>query len=83
MIPTFPYTRKEYRKDYFKKYEFTHDEYNDIYIWPNYKDLIPTTINKDGYIIYKANQCDCENYPFIEQCTKSKYKQVLRHVWEK
>lgn len=53
MIPDFPYTRKGYRKDYFKKYEYTYDEYNDIYICANEKDLIPTGINKDGYIIYK------------------------------
>ena len=82
MIPAFPYTRKGYRKDYFKKYEFTYDEYNDIYICPNEKDLIPTGINKDGYIIYKADQHDCLNCPFKGQCTKSKYKQILRHVWE-
>ena len=42
MIPAFPYTRKGYRKGYLKKYEFTYDEYNDIYICPNEKDLIPT-----------------------------------------
>ena len=82
MIPTFPYTRKGYRKDYFKKYEFYYDEYNDIYICPNEKDLIPTGINKDGYIIYKADKCDCEKCPFKMQCTKGKYKQILRHVWE-
>ena len=82
LIPCFPYTRKGYRKDYLKKYEFVYDEYNDIYICPNYKDLIPTGINKDGYIIYKANSKDCSNCPFKDKCTKSKYKQVLRHVWE-
>ena len=82
MIPAFPYTRKGYRKDYFKKYEFYYDEYNDIYICPNEKDLIPTGINKDGYIIYKADKCDCEKCPFKKQCTKGKYKQILRHVWE-
>ena len=83
MIPAFPYTRLGYRKGYFKKYEFTYDEYNDIYICPNEKDLIPTgKINKDGYVIYKANPCDCTNCPFKEKCTKSKYKQILRHVWE-
>lgn len=82
MIPAFPYTRLGYRKGYFKKYEFVYDEYNDIYICPNEKDLIKTGINKDGYIIYKANECDCKNCPFKNQCTKSKYKQVLRHIWE-
>ena len=83
MIPAFPYSRLGYKKGYFKKYEFTYDEHNDIYICPNEKDLIPTNkINKDGYITYKANQEDCSNCPFKEQCTKSKYKQILRHVWE-
>ena len=83
MIPAFPYTRKGYRKDYIKKYEFTYDEYNDIYICPNEKDLIPTgRIDKNGYIVYKADEHDCSNCPFKEQCTKSKYKQIIRHVWE-
>ena len=83
MIPAFPYTRLGYRKGYFKKYEFVYDEYNDIYICPNEKNLIPTgNINKGSYIVYKANPCDCAICPFKEQCTKSKYKQVLRHVWE-
>ena len=83
MIPSFPYTRKGYRKGYLKKYEFVYDEYNDIYICPNEKDLIPTgKINKNGYITYKANEGDCKNCPFKKQCTKSKYKQILRHVWE-
>ena len=82
MIPAFPYTRKGYKQGYFKKYEFVYDEYNDIYICPNEKDLIPTGINKNGYIIYKADSKDCEKCPFKEQCTKGKYKQVLRHIWE-
>lgn len=83
MIPAMPYTRKGYRKDYFKKYEFIYDEYNDIYICPNEKDLIPISrIDKNGYIIYKSDSKDCMNCPFKEKCTKSKYKQILRHVWE-
>ena len=83
MIPSMPYTRKGYRKGYFKKYEFVYDEYNDIYICPNEKDLIPTgSIDKNGYIAYKANSKDCLNCPLKGQCTKSKNKQILRHVWE-
>ena len=82
IIPAFPYTRKGYKKEYFKKYEYVYDEYNDIYICPNEKDLIPTSINKDGYMIYKADKKDCTNCPFKEKCTKGTYKQVLRHVWE-
>lgn len=83
MIPAMPYTRKGYRKDYFKKYEFTYDEYNDIYICPNEKDLIPTgRIDKNGYIVYKADVHECSLCPLKKQCTKSKCKQILRHVWE-
>ena len=82
MIPTFPYTRKGYRKGYMKKHEYIYDEYNDIYICPNMKDLIPTSISKDGYISYKADKKDCCTCPLKEKCTKGKYKQILRHVWE-
>ena len=82
MIPTFPYTRKGYRKGYMKKHEYVYDEYNDIYICPNMKDLIPTSISKDGYISYKADKKDCCTCPLKEKCTKGKYKQILRHVWE-
>ena len=83
MIPAFPYTRKGYRKGYFKKYEFIYDEYNNIYICPNEKDLIPTgRIDKNGYMVYKTDEHDCSKCPFKGQCTKSKYKQILRHIWE-
>ncbi len=82
LIPAFPYSRLGYRKNMFKKYEFVYDEYNDIYICPNEKDLIPSSITKDGYKIYKSDKKDCANCPFKEKCTKSPYKQVLRHIWE-
>ena len=83
MIPSLPYSRLGYRKGMFKKWEFTYDEFNDIYICPNEKDLIPTgTYDKNGYMAYKADKNDCCNCPFKNQCTKSKYKQILRHVWE-
>ena len=83
IIPSLPYSRLGYRKGMFKKWEFTYDEFNDIYICPNEKDLIPTgTYDKNGYMAYKADKNDCCNCPFKSQCTKSKYKQILRHVWE-
>ena len=56
------------------------NEFNDIYICPNGKDLISNNkYNKVGYKIYKADKCDCKDCPFKEQCTKSTYKQILRH----
>lgn len=80
--PLFPYKRPMTKDGYFKKYEYTFDEYNDIYICPNEKDLIKTGINKDGYFIYKASQNDCLNCPFKDKCTKTKSKTILRHIWE-
>lgn len=83
MIPSLPYSRLGYRKEMFKKWEFVYDEYNDIYICPNEKDLIPTgNYDKNGYMAYKADKSDCLNCPFKDKCTKSKYKQILRHIWE-
>ena len=83
MIPALPYSRLGYKKGYFKKYEFVYDEHNDIYICLNEKDLISNNkYNKDGYKIYKADCNDRNNCPFKKQCTMSKYKQILRHVWE-
>ena len=56
---------------------------NNNYICPNEKDLIPTgRIDKNGYMVYKADEHDCSKCPFKEKCTKNKYKQILRHVWE-
>lgn len=83
MIPALPYSRLGYKKGYFKKYEFIYDDHNDIYICPNGKDLISNNkYNKDGYKIYKADKYDCSVCPFKDKCTKSNYKQILRHVWE-
>lgn len=82
LIPLFPYKRPMTKEGYFKKYEYIYDEYNDIYICPEGKDLIPTSINKDGYIKYKADEKDCMNCPFKYKCTKMKAKEILRHVWE-
>ena len=83
MIPALPYSRLGYKKGYFKKYEFTYDEHNDIYICPNEKDLITNDkYTKDGYKVYKADKHDCSICPFKDKCTKSDYKQILRHVWE-
>ena len=83
LIPALPYSRLGYRKNMFKKYQFVYDEYNDIYICPKGKDLITNgKINKDGYKIYKSDSKDCINCPFKGECTKSKQKQILRHIWE-
>ena len=82
LVPLFPYKRPMTKEGYFKKYEYVYDELNDIYICPNEKDLIKTGINKEGYLIYKADPNDCKSCPFKNKCTKCKYKQILRHIWE-
>lgn len=82
IILCLPYKRPMTKQGYFRKNEYTYDEHNDIYICPNNCDLIPTTVNKDGYIIYKADKKDCDKCPFKNQCTKMNAKQITRHVWE-
>lgn len=77
-----PYKSPMTKQGYFKKYEYVYDEKNNIYICPNEKDLIPTGIDKNGYIKYTADSKDCLNCPFKDKCTKSKSRIILRHVWE-
>lgn len=77
-----PYKRPMTKQGYFKKYEYIYDEENNIYICPNEKDLIPTAVDKNGYIKYVSDAKDCLHCPFKKQCTKSKNKVILRHVWE-
>lgn len=83
IILCLPYKAPMTKRGYFKKYEYVYDEQNDIYICPNNCDLIPTTVNKDGYIIYKAYTSNCKRCLFKETCTKMNAKQITRHVWEK
>ena len=76
-------SREKLFEKYQKKYEYTYDEYNDIYICPNEKNLIKTErIDKNGYKAYKASEHDCSTCPLKNQYTISKCKQILRHVWE-
>ena len=77
-----PYTRQKGKNGYMKKYEFVYDGENDIYICPNDKTLYFTTINKEGYRVYKCEPKDCAGCPFKAQCTKSKAKTLTRHIWE-
>ena len=83
-IPFLPYKRPMTKKGYFKKYEYVYDEYLDIYICPNEKDLHYVTTNREGYRVYKSDTKDCERCPFLSQCTKSKNheKVITRHIWE-
>jgi transposase len=83
IIPCMPYKRPMTKKDYFKKYEYIYDEYNDIYICPNECDLIPVRVDKNGYIHYRADKKECEKCSFKSKCTKNAPRVILRHVWEK
>lgn len=84
IIPAMPYKRPMTKDGFFKKYEFTYDEYNDCYICPNNNILKYTTTNRDGYREYKSNSNKCKTCPFINKCTHSKNTQKLicRHIWE-
>ena len=84
IIPAIPYKRPMTKKEFFKKYEYVHDEYYDCYICPNNKILKYSTTNRDGYREYKSNPDDCKNCKYIQRCTNSKNQQkvVTRHIWQ-
>jgi len=82
--PIMPYKRPMTKKGFFKKYEFTYDEFYDCYICPNNEILKYSTTNREGYKEYKSNPANCKVCPHLQQCTQSKnhIKLVVRHVWE-
>ncbi|MGL4741057.1 MAG: IS1182 family transposase, partial [Sarcina sp.] len=84
ILPSMPYKRPMTKKDFFKKYEYTYDELNDIYICPNNCELKYTTTNRDGYKEYKSNPFECLKCPLRSKCTESKNTQkvITRHVWQ-
>lgn len=84
ILPAMPYKRPMTKKEFFKKYEYVYDEYNDCYICPNNKILKYSTTNKDGYKEFKSNPKDCVLCPQKDKCTQSKNNQklILRHLWQ-
>ena len=83
--PIFPYKRPMTKVGFFRKREYVYDEFYDCYICPNDKILQYSTTNREGYKEYKSFAHNCENCPYITQCTESKnhIKVVTQHVWEK
>ena len=83
-MPIMPYRRPMTKEGFFRKNDYTYDEYYDCYICPNNQILKYTTTNRDGYKEYKSDKKICANCPHINQCTQSKnnVKVVCRHVWE-
>jgi len=84
ITPVMPYKRPMTKKGYFKKYEYIYDLEKNQYMCPNNKVLKYSTVDRNGYKMYKSNPSDCVNCPYIEKCTASKNHQkiVTRHIWE-
>lgn len=82
--PLFPYKRPMTKDGFFPKREYVYDEMYDCYLCPANKVLRYSTTNRDGYKEYKSDPHDCENCPYLAQCTLSRNHQkvVTRHVWE-
>ena len=82
--PIFPYKRPLTKDGFFKKHEYVYDEHFDCYICPNNKVLRYATTNRDGYKEYKSCPHECQDCPYLSQCTESKNhtKIVTRHIWE-
>ena len=82
--PVFPYKSPMTKKGYFRKHEYTYDEYHDCYICPADKVLPYSTTNREGYREYKSNPKDCAGCAHLAQCTQSAIHQkvITRHLWE-
>jgi len=81
--PVLPYKRPQTKDGFFKKYEYVYDEYLDVYICPNNKELIYSTTDRNGKKHYKSTPHICKRCEMINRCTHSKNKQkvIERHVW--
>lgn len=77
------YKRPQTKDGFFKKNEFTYDEYYDCYLCPNDQILKYHTTNREGYREYKSDPKICAGCPRLAQCTESRehVKTVTRHVW--
>ena len=84
VTPVMPYTRPKTKEDFFRKSEYTYDQFQDAYICPWNKTLHYSTTNREGYREYKSNAHVCSNCPYINRCTNSKNHQKLitRHIWQ-
>lgn len=84
VIPVFPYKRPMTKAEFFPKYEYVYDEFNDCYICPENKILDYKTTNREGYKEYKSRPWHCANCPNLHKCTENKdhVKTVTRHIWE-
>jgi len=82
--PLFPYKRPMTKEGFFRKNEYVYDEYYDCYICPNGKTLEYSTTNREGYREYKSCGSECEECPYLSQCTLSQnhVKVITRHIWE-
>ena len=82
-LPSLPYKRPIRKKGFHKWYKYVYDEYQDIIICPENKNLRYSTTNRRGYREYKSLSNQCEKCPTINLCTASKscQKVVTRHIW--
>lgn len=81
--PALPYKAPMTKKGFFKKHEYTYDEYYNCYICPENQVLSYSTTNRDGYREYKSKAKICKACPSLNRCTSSKNSQkiIMRHVW--
>lgn len=81
--PVMPYTRPRGKEGFFRKNDFSYDEYYDCYICPNDEVLSYERTTKEGYRMYRSNPDICRRCPFLLQCTENRdsIKWVSRHIW--
>jgi len=70
-------------KDFFRPYEYVHDEYYNCVICPENHVLNYSTTNRDGYREFKSKSYICEKCPSRSKCTNNAKceKTVTKHIW--
>ncbi|MHC1683595.1 MAG: IS1182 family transposase [Clostridiaceae bacterium] len=79
------YRRSPHQKGKFTKNKFIYDNEKDVYLCPAEKELTYKTTTREGYSEYVCKKEICSDCHLKEKClpSKSEFKTVRRHVWEK
>lgn len=67
------------KKEGIRKADFTYDPEKSCYLCPSGKELSYVNINREGYKLYRCQ--DCGSCPLHSSCTSAKKKEIQRHIW--
>ena len=83
-IPILPYTRRQYKEETYRPWEYSYDIVNDQFICPHEGILRHTTTDKDGKRVYRSIPKHCVNCPAKARCNANEKGQKIltTHIWQ-